>query len=85
MEAFLDEISISDSLERGESVKLTGFSNFQLRDKASRLGRNPNTVVDAAIPARRAVTFRARQKLKTKADESAISAQLEYADRNTRA
>jgi integration host factor subunit alpha len=41
VEAFFDEIS--DALERGESVKLTGFGNFQLRDKVPRLGRNPKT------------------------------------------
>lgn len=83
VEAFFDEIS--DALERGESVKLTGFGNFQLRDKVSRLGRNPKTGEDAAIPARRVVTFRASQKLKTATDESAETSKSEHVDGNSRA
>ena len=59
---------ISDALERGESVKLSGFGNFQLRDKVSRPGRNPKTGEEATIPARRVVTFRPSQKLKETAD-----------------
>jgi integration host factor subunit alpha len=72
VEAFFDEIS--DSLARGESVKLTGFGNFQLRDKVSRPGRNPKTGVQVNIPARRVVTFHASQKLKIVGDDSALSA-----------
>ncbi len=41
VESFLEEISIQ--LERNENVKLSGFGNFQLRDKAPRPGRNPKT------------------------------------------
>src|SRR5690606_3882893 len=41
VETFFDEIR--DALERGESVKLSGFGNFQLRDKPQRPGRNPKT------------------------------------------
>jgi integration host factor subunit alpha len=70
VEAFFDEVS--DALERGESVKLTGFGNFQLRDKVSRPGRNPKTGVQVTIPARRVVTFHASQKLKIVADDSAL-------------
>ena len=65
-EAFFDEIS--DALERGELVKLTGFGNFQLRDKVSRPGRNPKTGAEVQIPARRVVTFQASQKLKDTID-----------------
>lgn len=82
VEAFFDEIG--NALERGESVKLTGFGNFQLRDKVSRLGRNPKTGEDAAIPARRVVKFRASQKLKTVADGSSISPAPRNVDDNTR-
>ena len=39
VEAFFDEIRIA--LEGGDSVKLSGFGNFQLRDKPQRPGRNP--------------------------------------------
>ncbi|MGN0917522.1 MAG: integration host factor subunit alpha, partial [Oxalobacter sp.] len=41
VETFFEEIS--RALERGETVKLSGFGNFQLRDKPQRPGRNPRT------------------------------------------
>jgi integration host factor subunit alpha len=62
VEAFFDEIRIS--LERGEIVKLSGFGNFQLRDKSQRPGRNPRTGEDIPITARRVVTFHVSQKLR---------------------
>jgi integration host factor subunit alpha len=52
-------------LEKGESVKLSGFGNFQLRDKPQRPGRNPKTGVEIPITARRVVTFHPSQKLKS--------------------
>lgn len=52
------------SLERGENVKLSGFGNFDLRDKYARPGRNPKTGEEKMISARRVVTFKAGQKLK---------------------
>ena len=63
VDGFFDEIR--QALERGESVKLSGFGNFQLRDKPQRPGRNPKTGEEIAITARRVVTFHASQKLKT--------------------
>ena len=62
VETFFDEIG--ESLKRGEDVKLSGFGNFQLRDKPKRPGRNPKTGEVIAITARRVVTFHASQKLK---------------------
>ncbi|MGE0804792.1 MAG: integration host factor subunit alpha [Burkholderiaceae bacterium] len=62
VETFFDEIR--DALQRGESVKLSGFGNFQLRDKPQRPGRNPKTGEEIPISARRVVTFHASQKLK---------------------
>lgn len=62
VDSFFDEIRLA--LERGESVKLSGFGNFQLRDKPQRPGRNPKTGEEIAITARRVVTFHASQKLK---------------------
>jgi integration host factor subunit alpha len=62
VDGFFDEIR--HALERGESVKLSGFGNFQLRDKPQRPGRNPKTGEEIAITARRVVTFHASQKLK---------------------
>jgi len=61
---------IRDALERGESVKLSGFGNFQLRDKPQRPGRNPKTGEEIPISARRVVTFHASQKLKALVDGS---------------
>ena len=51
-------------LSEGHEVKLSGFGNFQLRDKSSRPGRNPRTGEDVEISARRVVTFKSGQKLK---------------------
>jgi len=62
VETFFDEIR--DALERGECVKLSGFGNFQLRDKPQRPGRNPKTGEEIPISARRVVTFHSSQKLK---------------------
>ncbi|SDV50172.1 integration host factor subunit alpha [Chitinasiproducens palmae] len=62
VEAFFDVIR--GVLERGEGVKLSGFGNFQLRDKPPRPGRNPKTGVAIPIAARRVVTFHASPKLK---------------------
>lgn len=67
VETFFDEIR--SSLERGESVKLSGFGNFQLRDKPQRPGRNPKTGEEIPITARRVVTFHASQKLKGMVDD----------------
>lgn len=55
---------IKNLLSEGHEVKLSGFGNFQLRDKLSRPGRNPRTGEDVEISARRVVTFKSGQKLK---------------------
>ena len=55
---------IKNILSEGHEVKLSGFGNFQLRDKSSRPGRNPRTGEDVEISARRVVTFKPGQKLK---------------------
>ena len=68
VETFFDEIR--DALERGEAVKLSGFGNFQLRDKPQRPGRNPKTGEEIPITARRVVTFHASQKLKGMVDDA---------------
>ena len=66
VETFFEEIRLA--LENGESVKLSGFGNFQLRDKPQRPGRNPKTGEEIPITARRVVTFHASQKLKAMVD-----------------
>jgi len=55
---------IAEVLAAGLSVKLSGFGNFQLRNKSQRPGRNPKTGESIPISARRVVTFHASQKLK---------------------
>jgi len=55
---------IKDTLSRGEKVKISGFGNFSIRDKATRLGRNPQTGNSMEISARRVLTFKPSQVLK---------------------
>ena len=52
------------ALSDGETVKISGFGTFILRDKAQRVGRNPKTGVEVPITPRRVLTFRASQMLK---------------------
>jgi integration host factor subunit alpha len=62
VDAFFKEMLTT--LAQCESVKLSGFGNFQLRDKPARPGRNPKTGEDTPITARRVVTFHPSPKLK---------------------
>ena len=64
VDGFFEEVG--RALERGQPVKLSGFGNFDLRDKSPRPGRNPRTGEAVAIAARRVVTFRPGQKLKSR-------------------
>jgi integration host factor subunit alpha len=57
---------IVESLAVGEQVKLSGFGNFELRDKKERPGRNPKTLESVPVSARRVVTFKAGPTLKTR-------------------
>ena len=65
-EQFFEEIRLS--LEQNEQVKLSGYGNFDLRDKKQRPGRNPKTGEEIPIKARRVVTFRPGQKLKSRVE-----------------
>jgi len=62
VDSFFD--NIKKLLSQGHEVKLSGFGNFQLKDKSSRPGRNPRTGEDVEITARRVVTFKSGQRLK---------------------
>ncbi|MBT5230489.1 MAG: integration host factor subunit alpha [Methylococcales bacterium] len=64
VEMFFEEVRFA--LEESEQVKLSGFGNFDLRDKNERPGRNPKTGEEIPISARRVVTFRPGQKLKAR-------------------
>jgi len=59
---------IAEALERGETVKLSGFGVFQVRAKRARMGRNPKTGEPAAIDPRRVISFRASQVMKARVD-----------------
>lgn len=56
--------TIKETLERGEKIKISGFGNFMVREKKSRVGRNPQTGEEIEISARRVLTFRPSQVLK---------------------
>jgi integration host factor subunit alpha len=73
VELFFEEIR--QALEAGKQVKLSGFGNFDLRDKNQRPGRNPKTGEEIPISARRVVTFRPGQKLKARVEAYAGSQQ----------
>ena len=66
VEMFFEEIR--QALESNVQVKLSGFGNFDLRDKSERPGRNPKTGEEIPITARRVVTFRPGQKLKQRVE-----------------
>ena len=73
VDLFFEELRAS--LSTGEQVKLSGFGNFDLRDKNQRPGRNPKTGEEIPISARRVVTFRPGQKLKARVEAYAGSRQ----------
>ena len=70
---FFEEIK--SALESGKSVKLSGFGNFDLRDKKQRPGRNPKTGEEIPITARRVVTFKPGQKLKVRVETHVTAAE----------
>ena len=64
IETFFEVIKLE--LENGNDVKISGFGNFNLRDKVARPGRNPKTGEDVTISERRVVTFKSGLKLRSK-------------------
>ena len=66
VELFFEEVG--RCLEANERVKLSGFGNFDLREKGARPGRNPKTGEEIPITPRRVVTFRPGQKLKARVE-----------------
>lgn len=71
VDTFFQEIR--DTLASGTEVKLSGFGNFQVRDKPPRPGRNPKTGEVIPIAARRVVTFHASQKLKAVVEQAGLT------------
>ena len=78
VELFFAEVS--KSLEQNIQVKLSGFGNFDLREKGERPGRNPKTGEEIPITARRVVTFRPGQKLKARVEVYAGDAEASEAE-----
>ncbi len=60
---------IRDTLIDGEKVKISGFGNFVVRDKAARRGRNPQTSEEIIIARRRVLNFRPSQVLRSSLNE----------------
>ena len=66
VDSFFEQIA--STMQNGDIVKLTGFGNFELKNKSARPGRNPKTGKEVTISARRVTTFRAGQKLRNRID-----------------
>jgi integration host factor subunit alpha len=64
IEQIIEEILFS--LEKGSDVKISSFGTFSIKNKRSRIGRNPKTGVEAPISARNVVTFNCSNILKAK-------------------
>lgn len=56
--------TIKESLANGEDVKITGFGNFLVRERAARVGRNPQNGEEIEIPATKVPAFKAGKQLK---------------------
>jgi len=56
--------SIVDSLKAGEKIELRGFGSFRIRQRGSRIGRNPKTGEKVAVPAKRIPYFKPGKQLR---------------------
>lgn len=68
LEKMLEHLVVA--LEKGQLVKLARFGNFAVRQKKPRVGRNPKTGVEAKISARRVVSFKPSQILRTRVEQN---------------
>lgn len=62
--------TLKGTLSKGEKIKISGFGNFVVREKRSRVGRNPRTGESIEISARRVLTFRPSQVLRSEVNEA---------------
>jgi integration host factor subunit alpha len=62
--------TIKNTLSQGQKIKISGFGNFVVREKRSRVGRNPQTGESIEISARRVLTFRPSQVLRAEVNAS---------------
>jgi integration host factor subunit alpha len=72
LETVLDRLS--RSLEAGETVKISGFGTFSVRQKGRRVGRNPKTGIEVPIQPRRVLVFRPSQVLRSRVNGLAVDA-----------
>src|ERR1700722_7242520 len=74
--AFVDLVlkEMVDTIARCETVKLSSFGSFPGREKGQRVGRNPKTGVEAPIPPRRVVVFKASSVMKRKIQKNNFDA-----------
>lgn len=70
VEAVLDEIS--NSLATGDTVKLSSFGSFSVREKGERVGRNPKTGIEVPIKPRKVLVFRASHVLKKRINGESV-------------
>ncbi len=77
LETVLDRLA--QSLESGESVKISGFGTFSVRQKGRRIGRNPKTGIEVPILPRRVLVFRPSQVLKAHVNGTAVPTGDEFA------
>ncbi len=81
VEAIIDEIS--DTLVKGENVKISSFGSFSVRQKGERIGRNPKTGVEVPILPRKVLVFRASHVLKDRINEATSAGGQESTDTQT--
>lgn len=68
VEAILDEMS--EALAQGDSVKISSFGSFSIREKGERIGRNPKTGIEVPITPRKVLVFRASHVLKDRINKA---------------
>lgn len=72
--------TLKKSLNEGEKVKISGFGNFEVREKESRVGRNPQTGDQIIIEARRVLSFKPSQVLKDMINEGEGEGETQASD-----
>eukprot|EP01037_Dinobryon_pediforme_P013804 gene13804-13920_t len=70
-------VEISDTLVRGENVKLSSFGSFLVRSKSERIGRNPKTGVEVPITPRRVMVFKPSNIMKSRVNGEVVADEVE--------
>ncbi|MBT3754864.1 MAG: integration host factor subunit beta [Candidatus Cloacimonetes bacterium] len=68
VDAFLD--SVKDSMKDGKHIEIRGFGTFKLKERKSRIGRNPKTDEKVEVPARIVPTFKFSRAFKEEVNEA---------------